>query len=1004
MRRARFVLSHPLACGAIVGLYASRLVAEAGPRSWRLLHLGPLVVGLVALGMAGAWWLARRPRDAAQTPRWGLVWFLLAYIVWPRPDWAIAAATLGVTALLWMLSSARPPTSSRRDRWLAAVVFIASLTLYTHTLYPDVLPADSGEFQLVCAVLGIAHPPGYPFYTMVGKLFALLPFGTVAWRINLYGAVCGALTLAVVAHAVQAAATASGRIGQEDENHAPGSWLAALVAAGFLGLGATFWAQSTTANIRGLTALFVALCLALLLHWGRDRSQKSLIVLGICFGLAVGHHSSIALLGLPFGLYVMVCEPCLIVRPRRWLAPLGAFFLSLLVLAYLPLRSLTGAPFDPSPIRSLSDWVSHVLALGFRGDFLYFRTVEALAVRGSIWRDIMGLQFGPVLPWAALLATVPLARRDWRALLLLGLTWLVNALSAISYRAPQTVEYLIPSYVAMASALGYGLGLALFERRSWHPLAGRTIEVAAALLLIAVLWMGAGNYPSLVAVRREAPEGHYVRETLQQAPADTLILSNWHHATAFWFVQQIEGLRPDVEVRYVYPEGALSNETVWLRRIAENVSQRPVIVTNRYHAYRDTAYQWVPFHGAWLVSARPDDETIATISANMQAQTVTFGDCIEVLGYSLDAETAAPGHEVRVTIHWRPLQALDRDYSSFVQLVGPSGVVGQADIAHRSSQYVPGGLRVDAYRIPLLMQTSPGAYQLITGYYHTIDSGWERLCTASSDYATLQTVKVTPGSEPAASLHPMAVRYQSGLLLMGADYDRGVPGKTRVYLHWRGTNGARAEAVRVSLENSGAIVGETVLVTPPAGAAATVAVDIPDTVDEIALLLRDTDGAPLGRLGPWHRRLDTPLTARVPDAGARYVPLGGEMVYVGMDIDLGSVTRGETLTLTPRFLTLRPLTNDYSVSVGLVWHQGGIECKSDSTPAMGAIPTLKWIRGWRVRDPHEVTIAPETPTGEATARLAVYDAFTLEPLAVLDERLVRQGQGTWLDLDTVEVR
>ncbi|NLD44279.1 MAG: hypothetical protein GX657_12395, partial [Chloroflexi bacterium] len=105
------------------------------------------------------------------------------------------------------------------------------------------------------------------------------------------------------------------------------------------------------------------------------------------------------------------------------------------------------------------------------------------------------------------------------------------------------------------------------------------------------------------------------------------------------------------------------------------------------------------------------------------------------------------------------------------------------------------------------------------------------------------------------------------------------------------------------------------------------------------------------------------------------------------------------------FLSLRALTRDYSVSVGLARPDLGWEAKSDGTPALGAIPTLKWVRGWTVEDPHALPLEAGAPTGAAQVVLTVYDAFTLQPLNVLDERLVREGQGTSLRLsEGVEIR
>jgi len=68
----------------------------------------------------------------------------------------------------------------------------------------------------------------------------------------------------------------------------------------------------------------------------------------------------------------------------------------------------------------------------------------------------------------------------------------------------------------------------------------------------------------------------------------------------------------------------------------------------------------------------------------------------------------------------------------------------------------------------------------------------------------------------------------------------------------------------------------------------------------------------------------------------------------------------------------------------------------------GAIPTLKWLRGTVVTDRHRVTLPPDA-SGPASLRVAVYDAFTLEPLIVLDDRLLKLGQGQLAELGTVTV-
>jgi hypothetical protein len=52
-------------------------------------------------------------------------------------------------------------------------------------MYRSVPGGDSGELIVAGCTMGIAHPPGYPLFTMLANLIHKLPFGSPAWRINL---------------------------------------------------------------------------------------------------------------------------------------------------------------------------------------------------------------------------------------------------------------------------------------------------------------------------------------------------------------------------------------------------------------------------------------------------------------------------------------------------------------------------------------------------------------------------------------------------------------------------------------------------------------------------------------------------------------------------------------------------------------------------------------------------------------------------------------------------
>ncbi|MFN8455816.1 MAG: DUF2723 domain-containing protein [Anaerolineae bacterium] len=93
-----------------------------------------------------------------------------------------------------------PPAPLLLQLLITGTVFTAALILYLNTLAPSVVTLfdDSLEFQLVTYQLGIAHPTGYPLYTLLGKLFTFLPIGNVAYRVNLMSAFFGAATVGLL--------------------------------------------------------------------------------------------------------------------------------------------------------------------------------------------------------------------------------------------------------------------------------------------------------------------------------------------------------------------------------------------------------------------------------------------------------------------------------------------------------------------------------------------------------------------------------------------------------------------------------------------------------------------------------------------------------------------------------------------------------------------------------------------------------------------------------------
>ena len=95
--------------------------------------------------------------------------------------------------------------------WLPWVVGAVASLFYVYTAAPGIVELfdDSLEFQLIGPTFGIAHPTGYPLYTVVGGLWIriLFPIGNWAWRMNVFSALAAGMTVGMVSAIAQRLAT-----------------------------------------------------------------------------------------------------------------------------------------------------------------------------------------------------------------------------------------------------------------------------------------------------------------------------------------------------------------------------------------------------------------------------------------------------------------------------------------------------------------------------------------------------------------------------------------------------------------------------------------------------------------------------------------------------------------------------------------------------------------------------------------------------------------------------
>jgi 4-amino-4-deoxy-L-arabinose transferase-like glycosyltransferase len=865
-----------------------------------------------------------------------------------------------------MNAAARPRLTGRI--W-PAILFLAALALYLFTLAPDVLPADNGEFQLVAAVLGVAHPPGYPLHTLLGALLARLSIGTIPWRVNLLSALLAAATLVLVYATVR---------------RLTGRSLPGVAAALVLGTSTTFWAQATMANVRTMAAFFTILAVYALIRHAQavvpapdvyPTRYLALFVAALVLGLS--HHLSLAFIGLCLILFLLLIDPQLVRQPRRWSRPALVAGLSLLPLLYLPLRA--GAPLAPPDLATLPGFLRHVFALGFSGDFFYFVAPAELAARLAVIGNVLAFQFHPLVLAAGAAAVLVLLARAVRrqqpldrplALVLLGAP-AVHTLVSATYRAPQTVEYMLPAYTLGAVILGYGLG-------TWVPrsLGPQGVHLLVPLLATVVSVFGlvqmGDHLPDYRRLAQSSDARDYATPILEGAPAGAIVLADWHWAMPLRYLQEVEHLRPDLTIDYVAPTAEPYEET-WVRRMREELPSRPVVVTHYNElAYAGLPVVFEPLGEAFWVRTEPRQ----VLPVGYTTTETTFGDILTIRGYQVTGD--ASRHIV--TVAWSLRREPANPLTLFIHLVGYDGAIyAQDDRVLATSFTDPGDLVLTRFCLEPRPGSLPGRYSLRAGVY---DPQGPLLSERGEERTELLSLELAPRDVPLFTSRPTRRPVGDGLLLVGIDWDLTLPQQPRLYLHWR----ARDETgpTVLALLDGDAVQAQLELPGLPAGSYQTTVHTAPFIPSQPVLQAV----SPIGE-----DRISLPP----PHEGEQYVPLAGGIIYRGASPYSPLQSRSG-----PRlhFAASYPIQRDYMVSTSLIgldpdgtWAWRVLD---DGVPAMGAIPTLKWIGGSRITDPHVLSIPEEASPGPVIGTLVVYDAFTGRVLPVLDERLA--AAAPWVPL------
>jgi tetratricopeptide (TPR) repeat protein len=288
-----------------------------------------------------------------------------------------------------------PPLFRRIDWLVLLLTFGIVWTVYLLTLAPEVTLEDSGELCTASFYAGIPHPPGYPFWTIYSWLWTLIPFGNVAWRVELGESFAAAMAAGLVGFMVSRGSSMLIE-GIEELKNTSRRWenaiciVAGTVAGLMLGFDNFLWKESVVINrispFDTPWLLVVGLCL---MRWIYAPHQRRYLYAGMFFfGLCATIHQTM----LVAAMGIEVCVAFALPRLGRDLF-LGNSIIYVLVL----IAGISGKVPALNEVSPMFVGIFHVVGIG--------------SLSAAIWLTFRTKALGT----------------EWKAVLFMGLLWLLGA-------------------------------------------------------------------------------------------------------------------------------------------------------------------------------------------------------------------------------------------------------------------------------------------------------------------------------------------------------------------------------------------------------------------------------------------------------------------------------------------------------------------------------------------------------------------------------------------------
>ncbi len=436
--------------------------------------------------------------------------------------------------------------------------------IYLITLAPSVMMIDTGELATVQATLGIAHPTGYPLFTVIGWLFLKIPLPvTQIFQSNLLAAIfcAGAIILFFKSLGMLFEHTFIASIPVSKEKKKKGKTISPAVvlslsgfekyfvltsAALFIAFNETFWQQSTSVEVYSLQALLYMIILfaALKFFFTTTPTLKGYLFLSASVALGFTNHMT-TLLFIPGLIYLFFAKTGISKDVIKKILLMALIFIGVILLgySYLFIRASQNPELNWGNPFNLENFLRHIT--GKQYQVWMFSSIEDAKKQLADYVINLPSVFAYLPLIFSAIGLFQLFKLSRKIFYFLLITYVFSVLYVINYNIHDISSYFLLSNIILVIFAGFGIAKIFLVIKTKIPISyANYLSISVIVILTFILNFGKVNSGGIYVYE------DYTKAVLNSVPAKSVIFSyQWDYfISSSYYFQKVENFKPDVAI------------------------------------------------------------------------------------------------------------------------------------------------------------------------------------------------------------------------------------------------------------------------------------------------------------------------------------------------------------------------------------------------------------------------------------------------------------------------